>query len=226
MKKWVVLFLLLSCPVMASDTLRNITEFMNLSYQNLLVADTTNGNALLPAGAMKKFVRLTVLDVNAKVGAPQSKKLATVAGTQSYLVDAGLRYVNNVELIRNKFSRPIKITHPDQAYKEYLANAGVYDTAAYAFCWFHGDSMSLFPVPVRADTIALDYMVRLAHPSTDTGTVLLPVEMYQAIEYGATARGARVLLLATSTDWQTLYDREVALLRNEYWAITGMEPKP
>lgn len=190
-----VLLCLLSLSIQAyDDTLLTVTEFGHRVFNNLNIKDTLNGNDRLDSTRVRRFVRDAVKQVGTEIGMLKSVRIETVDGTPKYVVDVGLNYLSMVFLKRNRFLQPLRIVDYDRFLESYSTQGTSYDTMSYNYCVQIADSILLFPIPARVDTIMMEYNARASNLYADTNVVQLPYELYPAVEFLATGLSADRLL--------------------------------
>lgn len=182
--------LIISAPAFASDSLMTIADMGSRVFANLNFADTATGADILDTHDVRRYVRDAVVEVGADVGAEKAKTITTASGTFSYLIDKHFDSLRAVMLKKGSFSELINFGTFSDFAQAYERMAHTYDTSAYQFAAIHGDSLYLYPIPPRTDTIYLFYWARGKTPTAAADTIDLPHELYSAVEYLATAKSA------------------------------------
>lgn len=203
----------------ASDSLRTVREFTGRVFLNLGISDTTLGIPRYDTADAHKCIRDAVVNIGTLLPPERAKTIVTTKGTSGYLIDKHLDSVQAVILKKGTFGLPIDVV-PFWKFGEAYAQMGsVYDTASYAFCAVHGDSIYPFPFPPRADTLYVFYTGRGKTPTTTADTVDLPHELYTAVEYLATVKGAAII--------QNMVKLEIyrGLLADEIAKFGGKKPQ-
>lgn len=205
-----MVLLLLICPVTwASDTLRTVSEYGHRVFNNLNMADTLNGSDRFDSTDAQRCIRDAVGEIGAKIGVPKVTSIATTDKTMSYEVDEYLVEVDGVLIKKNRFSKPILLVSFDKFLEAYVQQGISYDTGSYSYCAVHGDSLYLYPIPARVDTINVIYWARGDNVSTFADTVTLPYKLYPAVEYLATAKAAGIIKKYDDAKYyRNLYDLE------------------
>lgn len=207
--------MLLASLVDASDSLRTVTEMGQRVFANLGMADTTLGNSRLDTAKVRRCVRDATVEIGSLLPSERAKTITTVDKTFGYLVDTHLDSVQAVILKKGRFGLQIDIV-PFWKFSEAWSQMGsVYDTASYAFCGIHGDSLYAYPIPARVDTLYVFYTARGKTPTAATDTINVPHELYSAIEYAATVKGAAIL------DWRDKLEIYKSLLADEIAKFIG-----
>lgn len=187
----IILFCLLPLTAQAyDDTLLTVTEFGHRVLYNLNIKDTLNGNDRLDSNGVRRFVRDAVKHVGTEIGMLKSVRIETVDGTPKYVVDVRLNYLSMVFLKKNRFLQPVRIVDYDRFLESYSTQGTSYDTSSSDYCTQIGDSIILYPIPARVDTIMVEYNARAPDLYADTNVVQLPHKLYPAVEYFATGLSA------------------------------------
>ena len=177
----------------ASDSIRTVSEFGHRVLSNLNCSDTLNGNDLIDSLEAQRQVRDAVVDVGALLPTEKAKTITTVDGTIGYEVDSHLDSLRAVLLKKGRYAKVIEVVTWGK-FKQSISQMGtVYDTSSARYASVHGDSVYVYPVPPRVDTLYLFYTARGTVPCCDTSTVDMPHELYSAVEYLATMRAAGVV---------------------------------
>jgi len=213
--KAVVSLLLIFCATAnASDSLRTVSEFGHRVFANLNCADTSNGNDLLDSVDVQRYVRDAVIDVGQKISVPKSKTITTADGTFGYLVDAHLVRLDVALVEYNNSIKLLPVVPFEKFAESYNMAASTYDTTFYSFAASHGDSIYIMPIPRNTRSIRVYYWTWGTNVTHDTSVVLLPQEMYDAVEYRATElAAAKYQNPGLMKIYGDLYMAEVAELR-------------
>lgn len=206
-----VFLMLLSSLVGASDSLRTVTEMGQRVFSNLGMADTTLGNSRLDTAKVRRCVRDATVEIGTLLPPEKAKTIITASGTFGYLVDKHLDSVTAVVLKRGAFGLQIDVVPFWKFGQAWSQMGSVYDTASYAYCGVWGDSLYPYPIPHRKDTIYVFYTARGRTPTAAADTIDLPHELYTAVEYAATVKGAAILEYANKLEiYKSLLADEIA----------------
>ena len=212
-----VFALLPLCVKAAGDTSRTVAEFGHRGFNNLGINDIVAGNDRLDSIQMNRCVRDAVRSIGSRISMPKSKQLITVAGTFSYEIDAHFTGMDALLQVNGNTVVAVRVEEFTKFLESYSTTGGMGDTLSYEFCSIHGDSLYLTPVPRRVDTFAVYYYATGGNVTDDTCTVTLPTEVYDAVEYMATAKAAGILRdWTTSKYWIDLYMSEQEFLLQLY----------
>ena len=195
-----LVFLMLGSVGYASDSLRTVSEFGRRVFNNLGVSDTINGTPRFDSSDVRRFVRDAVIEIGTMLPPERAKRIVTASGTFGYLIDSHLDSIQAVILKKGRFAKQIDVVPFWKMGESWSQMGGVYDTASYAFCAVHGDSLYPYPIPSRVDTLYLFYTGRGRTPAVDTSVVDLPHELYTAVEYMATVKGAAMMEYGTKLE--------------------------
>jgi hypothetical protein len=193
----ILLFCLLPMAVHAaewSDTSMTVVLFGQRVFNNLNMADTLNGNDRLDSVRVRRLVRDAYKQVGTEIGMRKSTRIETVDKTAKYLVDDGLNYLSMVFIKRNRFLAPVRVVEYEKFLEAYATQGTSYDTGSYDYATQYGDSIYLYPIPARVDTILVEYNARGPNLYADTNVIQLPHELYPAIEFLATGLAADKLV--------------------------------
>lgn len=210
--------LIISSGAMASDSLMDVGEYMNRTY-DIMNLDS-NGTKTLDTGTVKEFVMDAAMKAYSDLGDPKAGKYAIAIGGSGIFIDAGLIRIAAVFMDSMKTFKALKRIDPskmsDMAYVGNLT--GTYGRPSYYIR--HGDSINLYPRPVKADTVKVWYFARAAFPyetRPDTVSIIMPVEYRWAVIYAAAVfceirRGN----YDRAEAFEKLYQGEVARLRTRF----------
>jgi hypothetical protein len=191
----------------ASDSLRTVTEFGNTVMNNLLLADTSNGNDRLSSSVVQRCVRDAAGEVGNLVGTEKAKSITTTSGTWGYEVEKDLNSIVAVAIRNDKFAKAIIIYPFEKLIESYYQQSYSYDTASYFGVGVHGDSIYPYPIPSRVDTLIVIYRGSGTKVSAASDTVNLRYKYYPAVEYLATSKAAAIIKNYDAAKfWQGLFN--------------------
>lgn len=174
-----ILFLL-SAPVFAApgglNQLDSIRLYRVATY-TALGLDTT-GTSFLPLNVVTKFILRGVDQLPVWVlGREVTKVIATVNGTEQYYLDSLGSQVVSVRRITNKSWNVLKQFEPamfgDAFDKDSTGDEDDYKPLGYHF-W--GDSLWIYPVPRKLDSLRVSYY---QEPTVGSDTVIVVKDVYQ-----------------------------------------------
>ena len=209
----VVLLLLLAIPASAVDTLRTVAEMGRQVFKNLNLADTTLGTVRMDTSMVRRVVRDQVRVVTNHVGIPKSKALTMVNGTKTYLLDRLAIRLDAAVVKKGNFVYPLTVGDYETFFQSYATMLNPQDTVLQYIVPL-GDSVEFYPIPRATMTVEVKYWSRAPNYTVDTNIIVVPEEMYDAIEYRATALAAKKLDRENDYKaWMELYLAEEMYLR-------------
>ncbi len=138
----------------------------------------TTGTSFLPVNVVTKFILRGVDQLPAWVlGREVTKVIATVDGTEQYYLDSLASQVVSVRRITNKSWNVLKQLEPG-IFGDVFDIDSVGDEDAYKPLGYHfwGDSLWIYPVPRKLDSLRVAYY---QEPTVSSDTVIVVKDVYQ-----------------------------------------------
>jgi hypothetical protein len=209
---------LFAVPVMASDSLMDVREYMN-KVCDILPIDS-NGTKNLDTATLKEFTIDGAMKAYSDLGDPKAKKFVVTKDVPGILVDAGLMRITLAMLDTNGNYQVLKRIEPSR-----LSDASYYNTLKGVanrpkFYIRHGDSINIVPAPAKGDTLKVFYYARGPFPyeaRPDTVSIIMPSEYRWAVVYATAAlceirRGN----FDEAAGFEKLYQQEIMRLRTRF----------
>lgn len=184
----ILVVLMLCASVQASDSLRTVSEFGRRVFRNLNMADTLNGVDGLDSNIVQAFVREAVPMVSYQA----KTSITTTSGTMWYNISGNTDSVRAAFVKKGGFAYPLRLRPIEEFLEAYQSDPNVYDTTGLDLCAVFGDTLYLYPVPARTDTVIVLYWTHGGFVSASTDTVTTAPAYYPWIEFYATVRSAAV----------------------------------
>lgn len=185
MVKYIILVLvtlsMLSAPCKADiDSLLTVEEYAYRCFGMLNINDTINGSARLDSSDMIKLVKMSFSRISRSITIPKAKNVFAVANQRAYLVDDALVSFGSAIKASNGVSKPlIRMYKGVENSEDYQDKMVAGDSVMFYEVW--GDSIYLYPMPTKVDTIQVKYNGRPPHPDAVNDTVHVPYEYKDAM---------------------------------------------
>ena len=208
--RFLLVLILIAASVSADDSLRTVREFGHRIFHNLNFADTLNGSDRLDSVDAQRIVRDAVRNVRY----PKSKSVTLADGSFAYLLDDYLYEVVSALTIYGGTVDVAKVVEFERFKENMTMTGSMWDSLLVDMVSWFGDSVYVYPIPVKAGSLIVYYTVRgpncpVGGDTTDY-VVDIPVEYYDQIDYWGAAEAALTLMMPAEFQYfWNLYLREV-----------------